>query len=441
MSIKQEQAPQLNQELQISQQQIQSLEILALNQQELNSFLQKELEFNPTLEIDEFKTDKPISFKDTYTISNAKKDFFLNSLIKQESLQEKLIQQLDFFQHTEQEIKLAKEIIYNLSDSGILDCSLKEIAQDSPYTISDWEKALLIVQELEPKGVGARNLKEVLLLQVKDIEGQNSLTYTVIENYLDLIKKNNLPLIAKKLNTKINTIYKVLEKIKQLNPSPASQITELNPHDFVVPDIFIEYNKEKQQIKVFFDKDNINSLKISDYYLKLNKSKKLDKKSKKYLKEKLSDAKALISSIEKRMRTLHKIAVFLAHYHSDFFSKKSQSLKILNMKKIKEEINLHESTISRAIKNKYIKCSQGLLPFKFFISSSSMTTKTDEADRNIKDIISLVINNEDKYKPLSDEKISKIIAEDHKIVLARRTVTKYRQKLGFQSTKMRKLFK
>ena len=239
---------------------------------------------------------------------------------------------------------------------------------------------------------------------------------------------------------KIEEIYSVLEEIKKLNPYPGTELTEIKSHEFIFPDVFIDFLKDKDELKVFFDRNNLVGLRISDYYQDLKKDKTLSKKNKKYLQDKLIEAKTLISAIDKRMRTIYKIAVFLSHHNQCFFKGKLSSPHPLSLKEIRDHLNIHESTISRAIKNKYLKCIQGIFPFKFFITTSVLVTQEDKKNQSLKEIISSTINSENKYMPLSDEKISQFIYTKHKISIARRTITKYRQQLGFPSAKIRKRF-
>ena len=429
----------LKQEQQLNQQQIQALKILTLNQQELNSFLLEEIQYNPLLEIKEEEYNNSSSqIKDHYTISQEERDFFFNNLNQQESLHEYLNKQIDSYNHSEKELATIKYIINNINSIGYLDCHLHEL-ECNEFSLQELKKAIKKVHNFEPLGIGAESMKQCLLIQAKNIYGEDSMIYTLIDKELNLIKNNDIPQISKKYNLSIEEIYQYLKKIKTLIPYPADQITEVSPQNFVIPDIHIEYKEIQKVFHIFFSKRDMLQLKISNDYQNLEKE-SLDATSLKYIQNKTKQAKNIISAIEKRHRTLNNITILILRFQESFFLGLADKPQNLTIKKIAQELEVHSSTISRSIKNKYLKCPQGFYPFKYFFPHNhTIKTNNDDA-QSIKEHIALIIQSENKNKPLSDQKIADLLTKNYKINIARRTITKYREFLKFPSTKMRKIY-
>ena len=437
MDLKQGQS--LKQEQQLNQQQIQALKVLTLNQQELNSFLSEEIQYNPLLEIKEDKQENSTNqVKDYYTISQEERDHFFNNLNQQESLYDYLNKQVDSYNHSEKELETIKYIINNINSVGYLDCSLVEL-ESNKFSLRELQKAIEKIHNFEPIGLGAENMKQCLLIQAKKKYGETSMVYKLIETDLSLIKNNNIPQISKKHKQTIDEIYEHLEKIKTLTPYPAKQISDTSPQSFVLPDIHIEKKEPQKEFQIFFNKNDMLQLQISPDYQTLDK-KTLDDDSLKYIQEKTKQAKNIISAIDKRHRTLYNITILILRYQEAFFLGLSDKPQNLTIKKIAEELDLHNSTISRSIKNKYLKCPQGFYPFKYFFPQNHTTENNHDDTQSIKEQIALIIQNENKIKPLSDQKIADLLNKNYSIKIARRTVTKYREALNFPSTKMRKKF-
>ena len=433
-----EQNKSLRQNQQLNQQQIQALKILSLNQQELNSFLLEEIQYNPLIEVKELDSNERVPIKDNYTISQKERDDFFNNLNQQESLHEYLTKQIDTYELNDKEIENIKYIINNINSVGYLNCSLQEL-ESKKFPIEELKIAMEKVHNFEPIGIGAENMRQCLLIQATKKYGKNSIIYKLIANDLTLIKNNDIPQISKKNNLTIEKIYQSLKEIKSLIPYPAEQITKTAPQSFVLPDIHIEYKKEQETFQIFFNKNDMLQLQISKDYQNLNES-SLDKKSLEYIRTKTKQAKNIISAVEKRHRTLYNITILILRYQEAFFLGLTDKPQKLTIKDIAEKLELHSSTISRSVKNKYLKCPQGFFPFKYFFPQDHTNQNNTDDTQSIKEKIALIIQNEDKTKPFSDQKIADLLTKDYNINIARRTVTKYRESLDFPSTKMRKQF-
>ncbi len=462
----------LEQKLILSQAILQRLELLTLPHLELTNKINEELLSNPFLEegglsVEEtgnLKRDGEFSsedrdlkgndvfesvdlgeyfenyldpgYKTSKRVNDEEKPVFENIAVRPISLYEHLLWQLGFVEAPENVIEIAKEIIGNLDDDGYLNTSLEDLASDLNVKVEDVEKALKLVQELDPPGVGARNIRESFLIQLKQLGKENSITYEIVDKYHHLLEDGDIEGIAKKLDVDIELVKESIEELKKLNPRPGLQYSEDN-NIYIVPDVFVK--KIGDDYVVILNEEGIPDIKLNEKYLELLKNKKFSKEDEIALKKKLKDAVELIKGVYKRNTTLYKVATVIVNKQKAFLDKGIEYLKPLSLKDVAEEVGVHISTISRVVTNKWVQCPQGVFEMrKFFSSGFKSSTGEDVSVNELKNKIKEIIEREDKRKPFSDSKIAKLLQEEG-INIKRRTVTKYREMLGIPTSRERKL--
>ncbi|OWZ83797.1 RNA polymerase factor sigma-54 [Natranaerobius trueperi] len=437
-----------------------AIELLQLSGMELNNHIEQELAENPMLEVatseeepkenetsETFDIDWQKYFEDSSDIGkhvgtgmSENKESFENYTPSSTNLFEHLFFQLSLIT-TEEYREIAEYLIGNLDPNGYLRGSLEEMSQLIDVKYSELEKALKLVQSLDPPGIGARSLKECLLLQLERKDDYPKLSYKLIENYLIEIGENRLSKIAEKTGESVVEVQKAVDYIKTLTPKPASTFSIDSSSEYISPDIVI---KRVEDDYVVIINDSMNpKLKINSMYKsilsKANKNEAADSATK-FLNSKLDSALWLIKSIEQRRLTLHNIVNKLIEFQKPFLDNGVSYLRPLTLKQIAEQIGVHESTVSRATANKYVQTPQGVFPLRYFFSSKVENTKTDSSSStSIKHKIKNLIENEDKKQPLSDQKISEILKESA-INISRRTVAKYRKELNIPSSSKRKRY-
>ena len=344
-----------------------------------------------------------------------------------------MFEQLGTLPLNELELSIGMAIIHNIDDDGYFRIDIKEISDvvnaDDILILSVLKK----IQSFEPLGVGARNLKECLLLQ---IDQTDELLFNIINYHLDDIYKNNLDKIAVSQNIELDTLKEYVKKIKTLNPKPSRGYKTDNNYDtlYIYPDIFVDVVGDSLTVRL---KDSVSNVHINEHYLNMLDS-DIDNNTRIYLKQKLSRTMFLIESIEKRRRTIQKVADKIVEVQKEFFLNNSP-LKPMGLKDISQLAQISESTVSRATKNKYIQTPKGIYELKYFfsshISASNEDVSKDSVCKHIKDIVS----KENPQKPLSDQKITDIL-NAMGIDIERRTVSKYREELNIPITKSRKKY-
>ncbi len=354
---------------------------------------------------------------------------------KKVDLYEHLLWQLRLSNTSETIGKTAEIIINNLNGDGYLQASLDEIAKLAEVEIKTVEEALSLVQEFDPSGVGARNLQECLILQLKLLELQGTHVEKILTEGFSELEGKKFKQLASKLKTSIDEILTAVKIIEGLEPRPGRNYSGDEPIH-IIPDVFVEESDGKFIITL--NDEGIPKLRLSNYYRKLLTNKKLlGPEEKQFLEEKLRSAIWLLRSLDQRNRTIYKVTESILKFQEDFFRKGFEYLKPLNLKDIAEDLGLHESTISRVTSNKYLQCPQGLLNFRFFFSNAVPTTKGNISSSTVKDIIKQIISAEDPEAPLNDKKIVELL-KDMGINVARRTAAKYREELKIPSHIKRK---
>lgn len=462
--MKFKQTQKLVQILALTPQMRQSLRILQLPLIELKAHLEREAQENPVLEYDDVSSEyslserleKIIEFQHTPqdSISNfrleelKKKRDYKESLISQSpTLQDHLLRQLRMLPLTKRKYKIGESIITSLDDNGYLNVSTKEIADsfnkgskdENKINKKETEEVLLLIQDFNPIGVGARNLKECLLLQLKYRGKEKSLEYKIVKHYLVELVKKKIKVIARDLNVTLSEVHKAIKKISSLEPKPGSSFVPVRDGGIISPvvDVIVEKNGNKYEIII--NKNGLPKLKISRYYLNLIKSKNISPQTKKYIQDKITAALGLFKSVSQREETVLRITNYLIKVQKDFFQYGDRSLlKPLTLKDVAKVVKRNESTVSRVASKKYIQTPQGIFKFDYFFSKSLKNEEGENLSLEfIKSEILNLIDEENPDKPLKDSEIAELLNKEG-IKIARRTVAKYREELKIPSYHKRK---
>ena len=354
---------------------------------------------------------------------------------EKEDLYEHLLWQLRLSNTSEKIGRVAEIIINNLNQDGYLKASIEEIAALTEIDTEAVEEALSFVQEFDPIGVGARDLQECLLLQLKPLNLQGTLVEKILAENFNELELKKFKQLASKFKITIEEIFEAIKIIEGLEPRPGRNFAG-DETIHIIPDVYVV--ESDGNFIITLNDEGIPKLRLSHYYRKLlaNKS-SLGPEEKQFLEDKLRSAVWLLKSLDQRNKTIYRVTESILKFQADFFKKGFTYLKPLNLKVIAEDLSLHESTISRVTSNKYIQCPQGLLSFRFFFSNALSTTEGDISSSNVKALIKLIIENEDPKKPLNDKKIIDMLTAKN-IKLARRTAAKYREELKIPSHTKRK---
>ena len=325
--------------------------------------------------------------------------------------------------------EIAEVVIGNLDDNGYLRLTDEELSRISNSSVDDVRRAVRVVQELDPPGVGARDLRECLLIQIRALGLGNTLVEKIVMNNLHDLEKRNYNAIARKYNSPIEDVMMAVEIISGLDPKPARNFSsqEIN---YIVPDVFVIKTDDGYQITL--NNEGIPRLRINSYYRRLLNKKDLSKEEKKFLRERYRSADWLLKSLDQRNKTIYKVTESILKFQREFFDKGPQYVKPLNLRDVAEDINMHESTISRVTLNKYLACSHGIFSFRFFFSSALKGENGSVSSTVVKEMIKKIIDEEDPRKPYSDQKIADMLKEKN-IKIARRTVAKYREEMRIPS--------
>lgn len=354
---------------------------------------------------------------------------------KRPDLYEHLLWQLRL-SHVSQPVgRAAEAIINNLNEDGYLLASLDEISRIVQVDDRTIEEALSLVQNFDPSGVGARNLQECLLLQLKPLDLRNSIVEKIITDGFQELEKKRYRQLASKFRTSIEEIIKAIEIIEGLEPRPGRNYTSDEPVH-IIPDVYIEESDGK--FIILLNDEGIPKIRLSNYYRKLLAHKKsLTQEERQFLEEKLRSALWLLKSLEQRNRTIYRATESILRFQEEFFRKGFKYLKPLNLKDVADDLGMHESTISRVTSNKYLQCPQGLLSFRFFFSNAVTSTEGSISSATVKNAIRQFIAEEDPRKPYSDKEIVEML-NSKGIKVARRTVAKYRDELKIPPHNRRK---
>ncbi len=313
----------------------------------------------------------------------------------------------------------------------------KDIAD---FTFDDLKKALKLVQVLEPAGVGARDIKECLLIQMAQNGKDMSFETRLVSRHIDALLENRLPDIAKKMNCSIEAVNHAIERMSKLDTSPGLQIGRNLNHP-ITADVIIESEDDSSGYSVRLADSGLPNLRVSSYYAKMAKDAGTNKKTKEFLRNNIRSAQWIMDAIEQRKNTLLRVAKAVVKYQRDFFDKGPLHLKPLPMSKVADDVGVHLATVSRAVAGKYAQCSWGILPLRKFFSGG---TEDDNGQAHSWEAIRVklqqIIDSEDKTKPLSDDRIREKLAEGGIKNIARRTVAKYRKLMNIPVARFRKKY-
>ena len=479
MALKQFLAQKLEQRL--SPQQIQLMKLLQVPTMELDQRIKQELEENPALEegldsveednfeeeyendsseeVEEFDLsdyfDDDTSEYKTQSNNNSKDDEErVIPLSGESSFQQRMTEQLHLLDLSDDQFMIADTIIGNLDESGYLNRELEAIVDDLAFSANvitteiEVEKVLSLVQELDPAGIGARNLKECLLLQINRIQDGNISRFTakkILENHFEEFIKKHYDKIQKKFEISDEDLKDAIDEILRLNPKPGGSMREAaRNHQEIIPDFEIIENEGKLDLTL--NGRNAPELKVNKDYEKMlrtysegGKTSKSDKEAVMFVKQKLDGAKWFIDAIKQRQNTLLSTMQAIMVYQKEYFLTGDETnLKPMILKDIAEIVDLDISTVSRVANSKYVITSQGTFALKYFFSESLSTNSGEEVStREVKKILSEAVDNESKSKPLTDEKLTTLLKEKG-YNIARRTVAKYREQLNIPVARLRK---
>ena len=367
-----------------------------------------------------------------------KRNYQESILANPPTLTEYLNWQLGLLELSEDEKKIAHEIVGNINDDGQFGISIDELAQEMRISINEVEHVLIKIQSLDPPGVGGRDLREILLIQLKKQEGDTSLAQAIIKDYLPLFERRQFDQLARLLSVSPAKIKEIYQQIARLEPKPG-RIFYQEKTSFVVPDATVSIAPDdEEKLVVELNHEFVPSLRINQKYREMLKSKEVDSKTKTFLREKIQSGLDLIRAIVQRKSTIQQITEELVRVQRDFFTKGFAYLKPLRLKDVSEKIGVHESTVSRSIQGKYIDTPQGTIPYKSFFSSKLESEDgTFESQKSAMERLKRLISSEDKKKPLSDTALVKLLYQEG-IKIARRTVAKYRELLKILPAYLRK---
>ncbi len=423
-----------------------ALHLLQLPILELSTAIDAEIEQNPLLEYAE--EDFALSFgrENIRKSSSLQKEdsdvksFLENTIAYENSLFEHLMKQAQEKFSSQKELFLAKMIIGNLDECGFLSTPLEEVALFANASKEALEPILRQIQTFEPLGIGAKNLQDSFLIQLKILGKEQHPAYRIVEKHFEDMLKNRLPLIGKAISCSVTKIKTIIEKeIATLNLHPGTKMGHSHYQEvvhYIIPDATIEVRGEELSAEIHDEK--IPSLRFNPKYLALLTDNTLAKETKEYIKEKMVSGKWFLRNLYERHHTLNLIIQEVIKKQKKFLLKHDGKLLPFMMKEVAETLALHESTIVRAVANKYVNTPRGILPLRFFFTHGYTTEEGEDiSSLTIKEQIQKIVEKEDKRTPLSDEAITSLLKE-RGLSCARRTVAKYRGELGIGNTSERR---
>ena len=373
-----------------------------------------------------------------YTAADAdRRQHFFDSIVNETSLQEHLMSQAMLSEASEVTITAFEYLIGSLDDRGFVITDLADLALASGLPFTDMETAGKLLKSLDPPGIGSRNLQECLLTQLTLLGRGNSTAATIIKDHFDRLLRRRIPEIGKKIGLPVTEVQSALEEIATLDPAPGRRFAD-DVNQVVIPDVKVEWDGTEWLVTL--NNDYIPRLRLSSIYKNLIAKGKLSRRERDYIREKIRSGKFLISSIEQRQQTIERITRELLKFQEDFFKHGVSRLHPLTMNRVAEVVGVHETTVSRAIANKYIETPHGVFEFKYFFTTGYRSGAGESiSNTSIKDTITKLIEAEDPAKPFSDQEIVNMLSKRN-IKIARRTIAKYREALGIPPTNLRRRY-
>jgi RNA polymerase sigma-54 factor len=470
LSLQQVLAPQLQQSLHLLQ--VPSLELSALVHEELqqNPLLEEVTRDEPQIEAqvaeaereplpddgksnDDFQREFEVlskiddEWREYFSMANSfrgrspeqeeQHQHFFDSIVERESLQQHLLAQLDDTEFTTDERKTAELLIGSINDDGYLLAPIEEIAINTGVPLDQLDKILHEIQTFHPVGVGARNLRECLLIQLDRLGKTNSLPANIVRDHLDDLGRKRYPDIARALDIEVDEVQELANFIATLEPKPGRMFTA-ERDQYVAPDIFVQ--EIDGQYTVALNDDQVPRLRISNTYKNIMAGGEQTAEAREYIREKLRAGKFLIKSIHQRQQTIQNIAKVIVEHQQEFLEHGTAKLKPLTMACVAEKVGVHETTVSRAVANKYMQTPHGLFEMRYFFTTGYTTEGgATLSNASVKEQLAKVVAQEDPSHPLSDQEIVAILKEKG-IPIARRTVAKYRDELDILPSNLRKKF-
>jgi len=480
----------MEQRMKLAPHMIQSMEILQLPILALQERIEQELNSNPVLEMAEPEnveeaestpeppqsdtdekelvvgtdTDKAQDFKRLETLGDGftgymdqpglfrrrvqtdepdrKLEALKNAPALPQSLHDYLADQWGLVDAPEPVKKAGDMIIDYIDNRGYLSVRLEQLYNKDrgDFTVEDLKQALELVQKLEPPGVGARDLKECLLIQMAQGSEDMSFESRLVAEHMDELLENHLPDIARKMNCSIEAINHAIERMSKLDTSPGLQIGPDQNHP-ITPDVIVESEDDSGPYSVRLADSGLPHLRVSDYYAKMAKDVRVSEKTRKFLQTNLRSAQWIMEAIEQRKNTLLKVTQAVVKHQRDFFEKGPLYLRPLPMSKVAGDVGVHLATVSRAVAGKYMRCPWGILPLRKFFSGGRQDAEGQgHSWEAIRVRLQEIIDQEDKAKPLNDDQIKKMLEKAGINNLARRTVAKYRKLLNIPAARFRKKY-
>lgn len=491
------QSAQLRQEMRINPRLYQAMELLYMPLLDLEQHLKEQLAENPLLEMVEADEQKEVELKedtadepmsddsvdweeillDGFDVGGRRqqyehREFFEPTPVEAQDLHDHLNDQLRLLSISERELRLGEELIGDIDDDGMLACTTEEAvagvnewldevrptviakAQElpderereeelaeidvlfRPYEVVEADRMLTVIQTFDPPGVGARNVQESILIQLRQRGEEDTLAYAIVEGYFEQLINRHLTDIAKALDVTPLDVQDAADSISHLDPKPGLKYSA-DPEQYVIPDLIVE--KIDGEYMVFANDTSLPRLRISQSYREVAKNQRdFTGENKEFIAAKLNSANWMIQAIEQRRQTMLKVMNFIVDRQRDFFERGVQYLKPLTLREVADHIEMHESTVSRVTNKKFVQTPRGVYSLKYFFSSGLSTTSGEDISaRGVKDKIKHLVAEEDSKKPLTDQAIVTMLEADG-VKIARRTVAKYRDQLGILPARMRK---
>ncbi len=445
----------------------QSLQILQAPMLELRNLIQQEMQTNPVVEEDitepsiedkqreheEFSEEfdrlaklddewrdymsQSASYSGRSSEEEERRQFFFDSLVGEQTLQAHLLDQVSSTDFSKEDRQIAELLVGNIDDIGFLQSPPAEIAQNTGLELADLERILGVVQNFHPVGVGSRDLRECLLIQLTRLGKEQSLEYRIVAQHMEDLGKRRFPEIARRLATTVDQIQRAAGFIGTLDPRPG-QIFSADPNNYVLPDVAVERVGDDYQISL--NGDQIPHLRISNTYKDLMSQDGNPGDVKDYIREKIRSGKFLIKSIHQRQQTISNIAHQIVSRQREFLDRGASALRPMTMVQIADAVGVHETTVSRAISGKYMATPQGVFEMKYFFTPGYQTGGGEMmSNTSVKGVIADMVKSENPKLPLSDKEIVETLSQ-RGIPIARRTVAKYRNELNILPSNMRKLY-
>jgi RNA polymerase sigma-54 factor len=366
-----------------------------------------------------------------------KRQFMFDSLVAATSLQEVLLEQVRESQLAAEQWPIAEMIIGNIDDYGYLKATIEELSASTGLPAEKILEVLRVIQTFDPPGVGARDLRECLLCQLERAGHQSSLEYRIVRDFMESLGKRRIPEIARGTGCSVDEVQDALARIARLEPRPGRAFLPDNDQ-YVLPEVFVQ--RIGDEFTVTTNNEHIPHLRISNTYKDLMSQGGNSAEVRNYIREKIRAGKFLIKSLHQRQQTILNIAREIVHRQREFMEKGVAFLKPLTMVQVAEVVGVHETTVSRAVSGKYMDTPQGIFEMKYFFTAGIQTASGNGlSNTSVKDMIAEIFKKEDPTKPLSDQEVVKMLKEKG-IVIARRTVAKYRTELNILPSNLRKVY-